>query len=141
MIRKVVTIDAGHSVREAAVLMVENGVSCLPVVSRGKLIGILTEKDMVSRVVSRGLNGDNLFVEEIMSYPVAITSPETPLEDATKQMLAKGVRKLPVVEEGRVVGILSLTDVAKAYPGVYSTLRKLVDEALLEKKATENYIT
>ena len=141
MIKNVVTIEAGQNVLQAAVLMGEKRVSSLPIVSKGKLIGIVTEKDMVLRVVARGLNGKKLLVEEIMSYPVAVTSPETQLEEATKLMLSKGVRKLPVVEDGHVVGILSLTDVAKAYPEVYSTLKKLVDEIIIEKKTTDFYIT
>jgi predicted transcriptional regulator len=141
MIKNVVTIEAGQNVLLAAQVMEEKGVSSLPVVSKGKLIGIVTEKDMVIRVVARGLNGKKLLVEEIMSYPVAITSPETQLEEATKMMLSKGVRKLPVVEDGHVIGILSLTDVAKAYPEVYSTLKKLVDEVIIEKKTNDFYIT
>jgi predicted transcriptional regulator len=140
MIKNVVTIEAGQNVLLAAQVMEEKGVSSLPVVSKGKLIGIVTEKDMVIRVVARGLNGKKLLVEEIMSYPVAITSPETQLEEATKMMLSKGVRKLPVVEDGHVIGILSLTDVAKAYPEVYSTLKKLVDEVIIEKKTNDFYI-
>jgi CBS domain-containing protein len=140
MIKNVVTIEAGQNVLQAAQVMEEKGVSSLPVVSKGKLIGIVTEKDMVIRVVARGLNGKKLLVEEIMSYPVAITSPETQLEEATKMMLSKGVRKLPVVEDGHVIGILSLTDVAKAYPEVYSTLKKLVDEVIIEKKTNDFYI-
>ena len=141
MIKNVVTIEAGQNVLQAAVLMGEKRVSSLPIVSKGKLIGIVTEKDMVLRVVARGLNGKKLLVEEIMSYPVAVTSPETQLEEATKLMLSKGVRKLPVVEDGHVVGILSLTDVAKAYPEVYSTLKKLVDEVIIDKKPNDFYIS
>ncbi len=140
MIKNIVTIEAGQNVLQAAVLMGEKHVSSLPIVSKGKLIGIVTEKDMVLRVVARGLNGKKLLVEEIMSYPVAITSPDTQLEEATKLMLSKGVRKLPVVEDGHVVGILSLTDVAKAYPEVYSTLKKLVDEVTIDKKTNDFYI-
>jgi predicted transcriptional regulator len=141
MIKNVVTIEAGQNVLQAAALMGEKRVSSLPIVSKGKLIGIVTEKDMVLRVVARGLNGKKLLVEEIMSYPVAVTSPETQLEEATKLMLSKGVRKLPVVEDGHVVGILSLTDVAKAYPEVYSTLKKLVDEVIIDKKTNDFYIS
>jgi len=140
MIKNIVTIEAGQNVLQAAVLMGEKRVSSLPIVSKGKLIGIVTEKDMVLRVVARGLNGKKLLVEEIMSYPVTITSPETQLEEATKLMLSKGVRKLPVVEDGHVIGILSLTDVAKAYPDIYSTLKKLVDEVTIDKKTNDFYI-
>ena len=140
MIKNIVTIEAGQNVLQAAELMGEKGVSSLPVVSKGKLVGIVTEKDMVIRVVARGLNGKKILVEEIMSYPVVITSPEIQLEEATKLMLSKGVRMLPVVEDGHVIGILSLTDVAKAYPEVYSTLKKLVDEIIIDKKTTDFYI-
>ena len=140
MIKNIVTIEAGQNVLQAAELMGEKGVSSLPVVSKGKLVGIVTEKDMVIRVVARGLNGKKILVEEIMSYPVVITSPEIQLEEATKLMLSKGVRMLPVVEDGHVIGILSLTDVAKAYPEVYATLKKLVDEIIIDKKTTDFYI-
>jgi CBS domain-containing protein len=137
MVRNVVTIEAGGSTRQAAKLMDERGISSLLVVSEGKLIGIVTEKDLVVRLLARGLSPDKTLVEEVMSYPVITTGPDADLEEATKKMLVNGIKKLPVVEDGHVVGILSLTDVAKTYPAVYSALQKIVQET--KKAAAPNF--
>ena len=124
----VVTIDAGYTASQAAKIMVYRNVSSLVVTSNKKLAGILTEKDMVTRVIARGLNPEKAKVMNIMSQPVIIVRPDSPLEHAVQVMLSQGIKKLPVLggEFGEeLVGILSLTDIAMLYPGLYATVKQL----------------
>jgi CBS domain-containing protein len=128
MISSVITIDAGYTVRQAAKIMVYKSVSSLVVTSNKRLAGILTENDMVTRVMARGLNPERAKVMSIMSQPVIVVKADSPLEQAVQVMLSQGIKKLPVLggEFGEeLVGIISLTDVAMLYPGLYATVKQL----------------
>ena len=124
----VITIDINYNARQAAKIMDYKGVSSLVVLSRKKLAGILTEKDLVTRVVAKGIDPEKAKIRDIMSQPVVIVRPDTSLESAIRVMLMQGVDKLPVLggEFGEdMVGILSLTDVAMLYPALYATMKQL----------------
>lgn len=129
MAREVVTIDSFQSAKNAARLMTKFGISALVVLTEGNLVGILTEKDILTRVVASGQDSDNVKVEEIMTEPVIVVNPEMPLEEAARIMLQEKVKKLPVVtkEEGgmRLVGMLSLTDIARLHPQLWEGIKKL----------------
>jgi CBS domain-containing protein len=86
-----------------------------------KVSGIVTEKDLCTRVVAKGGDPERVKVEEIMTQPVIFVRPDSLLEGAIQVMLIQGIKKLPVLggEFGEeLVGILSLTDVAMLYPAV-----------------------
>jgi CBS domain-containing protein len=124
----VVTIDSGYTVRQAAKMMAYRGVSSLVVTSKGRLAGILTEKDLVTRIIARGLSAEAERVGNVMTQPVFVVKPESLLEHAVQVMLTQGIKKLPVLggDLGEdLVGILSLTDVAMLYPGLYATVKQL----------------
>ena len=136
MANGVVTVEENLNIRNAAILMQRRSVSSLIVIHKGQLRGIVTEKDLVTRVLSRSANPESVKVGEVMSQPVMVTTPGTPLEDAVRMMLTQGIKKLPVVDEERLVGMLSLTDVAMTYPAVYTTLRQLQETELCRKEVT-----
>ena len=136
MANSVVTVEENLNIRNAAILMQRRSVSSLIVIHKGQLRGIVTEKDLVTRVLSRSANPESVKVGEVMSQPVMVTTPGTPLEDAVRMMLTQGIKKLPVVDEERLVGMLSLTDVAMTYPAVYTTLRQLQETELCRKEVT-----
>jgi CBS domain-containing protein len=136
MANSVVTVEENLNIRNAAILMQRRSVSSLIVIHKGQLRGIVTEKDLVTRVLSRSANPESVKVGEVMSQPVMVTTPCTPLEEAVRMMLTQGIKKLPVVDEERLVGMLSLTDVAMTYPAVYATLRQLQETELCRKEVT-----
>jgi signal-transduction protein with cAMP-binding, CBS, and nucleotidyltransferase domain len=140
----VVTIDAKYTARQAAKMMDYRGVSSLIVVSKKKLSGIITEKDLCTRVVAKGMNPELVKVEAIMTQPVVFVRPESPLESAIQVMLMQGIKKLPVLggEFGEdLVGILSLTDVAMMYPAMYASTKKLQETQQLPlEKDVDFYI-
>jgi CBS domain-containing protein len=109
-----------------------------------KLSGIITEKDLCTRVVAKGMNPESVKVEEIMTQPVVIVKPDSLLESAIQVMLLQGIKKLPVLggEFGEdLVGILSLTDVAMMYPAMYASIKKLQEsQPLPVEKNVDFYI-
>jgi len=136
MVNGVVTVEESLNIRNAAILMQRRSVSSLIVIHKGELRGIVTEKDLVTRVLSQRANPESTKVSEVMSQPVMVTTPGTPLEDAIRMMLTQCIKKLPVVDEEKLVGMLSLTDVAMTYPAVYTTLRQLQETELCRKEVT-----
>jgi len=112
MIREVVSIGPKESIDSAVRLMTEHGISSLVVTSEGVLHGIITERDVLTRVVAKGLRASEATVVDIMSPSLITITPDTPLEQANVIMVEKRIKKLPVVEPSthRLLGILSATD-------------------------------
>lgn len=114
MVENVVCIDADSAVRDAVVLMNLHGIGCLIAADRGKAVGIITERDVLKRVVAQSKDADKTKVSEIMSKPIIVGGPDMFVEDATKLILSKNIKKLPVMKNGRIVGIVTLSDIARA---------------------------
>ena len=127
MAREVITIDSSQSAKNAARLMTKFGISGLVVLSEGNLIGIITERDIITRVVATGLDPEKIMVREVMTEPVIVVNPVMPLENAVKIMFQERIKKLPVVykedDSLKLVGMLSITDVARLQPKLLETLR------------------
>lgn len=113
MVKNVVTIDADKNVMEAALLMSERNVGCLLVEEEGKVKGIITERDIVRRVVALAVDPTKIKVKDVMSSPLVVIKPEASVEDAAKVMVVYRVRRLPVIKEGKLVGLISATDLVK----------------------------
>jgi CBS domain-containing protein len=115
MTTEVVSIAPSESVENAAKIMDQRGISSLMVMSNETLQGIITERDILSRVVARGLKPPEVNVADVMSPSLITIGPDTTLEDANKIMVESRIKKLPVVEPEtrRLLGILSVTDFAR----------------------------
>ena len=134
MARDVVTLMPGHSIRHAAQIMLDHRVSGVPVVEDGRLVGILTEGDLLRRIefglpatgnddwaqaTSReGLARDYIKshswrVGDVMTKPVATVTEDMPLRDAATLMGTRGIKRLAVVRGDRLVGIVSRADLLK----------------------------
>jgi CBS domain-containing protein len=121
MTLSVVSISPVESVEDAARVMTRFGISSVVVSGGESLDGILTERDVLQRVVASGRDPKSTAVEEVMTRSVISANPEMSLEEAGTIMLSKRIKKLPVVhpcEGGRVLGILSLTDIASLQPEI-----------------------
>lgn len=116
MTRKVVTISPEASAQEAAQLLDQFRISGLPVVdARGDLIGIVTEADIISKVNRNGLlDQDGLRVADIMSREVMTVGEETPVSDIATLLTERKIKRVPVVRQGRLVGIVSRGDIVHA---------------------------
>ncbi|MFH0860460.1 MAG: DUF835 domain-containing protein [Candidatus Altiarchaeota archaeon] len=114
MIRDVKTTSGDSAVVDAARMMTDEGISSVVVVEKGKLAGILTEKDLATKVVALGKTPSKVKVKDVMSSPVLSASPETSILEAAKLLDRKGYKKLPIVSDGKLIGIVTETDLAHA---------------------------
>ena len=111
---RVVTICQDEPVIAAARLLKRMNLGALPVTDRsGRLRGMLTDRDIVLRCVAYGADARELRVADIMTRGVVTAEPETEVAEATRTMGGGQVRRLPVVEGGKLVGMLSLADMAR----------------------------
>jgi CBS domain-containing protein len=107
------TVDPSAKVVDAARAMRQQDVGPVPVVENDRLAGIVTDRDIVLRVVAEGADPQSTTVGEIMSSDLVTVDPDQPLEEALRLMAQHQVRRLPVCEEdGRLVGIVAQADVA-----------------------------
>ena len=112
MARAVVSVAPEDTLGEAAQKMVDEGVGSAVVLDHGRLIGILTERDLLKAAAGR-VHSSEARVREWMTEEPVTASPETSAEDAVRTMLDYGFRHLPVVEEGRTTGVVSLREVVR----------------------------
>lgn len=116
MARSVVTIDGAASAREAAVAMKARGVGSVVVLAAGAPVGIVTERDLAFRVVADRRDPDATRVDAIMSRPLATIAPSASVEEAAAMMKRLRIKRLVVVHDGAVRGMVSATDIAYAEP-------------------------
>ena len=109
----VLKIEVEASVFEAVQLMVEMNVGSLLVTEGGEITGIVTERDYLRRVTLEGRAERQTAVREIMSSPLIVASPETTVDECMALMTDRRIRHVPVVEDGRVVGLVSIGDLVK----------------------------
>jgi CBS domain-containing protein len=108
------TVDAEDPVRTAIQLMADHFVGALPVLSGGRLVGIVSERDYARKVVLMGRNSTETTVGTIMSAPVIQVGPQQTVNDCMMLMTDKRIRHLPVVENGELIGVISIGDCVKA---------------------------
>lgn len=139
MTERVITTDVNESVKNAARAMAKFGISSLVVFSEEGLKGILTERDIITRVVCAGLDPSEIPVGDVMSEPVIVVGPETPLEDAVQLMLVQQIKKLPVLEQKgedyNVLGILSLVDIARLHPELVCAMNSMIEVDMVSPEA------
>ncbi|MDB5081280.1 MAG: putative signal transduction protein with domain [Chloroflexi bacterium] len=116
-VREVMTTDVdmvspSTKIGEAARQMRDMNVGSLPVVDRQELVGIVTDRDITIRVTADGVNPDEVLVKEVMTAGPVTVRPDQTLDEASEMMSQHQVRRLPVVEKGKLVGMLALGDVA-----------------------------
>jgi signal-transduction protein with cAMP-binding, CBS, and nucleotidyltransferase domain len=107
------TIERGLTVALAARMMKERARGSLVVVDDRKPIGIITERDLVRRIIAEDKSTATK-VGDIMSEPLISVGPEATVSSAANVMYKNGIRRLPVIEEGRLLGIVTSTDLARA---------------------------
>lgn len=131
MVEKVVAVDAGDTVRYAAKLMSSLGIGCVVVLEQSSVVGIVTERDLLRRVIADAMDPEESLVGQIMStYPIVV-GRSLPLEKAVELMFEHGIKKLPVVEQvnerTNLVGLVTLTDIARIQPKIIETLKELFE--------------
>jgi CBS domain-containing protein len=107
-------IGPEDTVFDALRLMAEKEVGSLMVMDGARVVGLISERDYARKIVLLGRTSPNTLVKEIMTSHVAYTHLEQPIEECMAVMTEKRIRHLPVMEEGKLVGIISIGDLVKA---------------------------
>jgi CBS domain-containing protein len=110
------TVERSTSVLEAAKVMTGEDVGPLPVIEGGRLVGIVTDRDIVTRVLAEERDPQSTTVGDICSSDLITVTPEDDLDHALRKMASAQVRRLPVVEGDRIIGIVAQADVARLAP-------------------------
>ncbi|MEM0128098.1 MAG: CBS domain-containing protein [Thermoplasmatales archaeon] len=128
MSRNPISVSSSMSVKNAAEIMSDRKVSSLLIREDDKYVGIVTERDIVTKVAARGINASDVSVKEIMSSPLVYIDEDSPLEIAAEIMWKKKIRRLPVRREEKVVGILTENDIVRISPGLIEITRGIMGE-------------
>ena len=109
--RPVIKVNPELSVLEAIKVLASENIGAAIVMSGERLAGIFSERDYTRKVILKGRSSDSTRVEEIMTANVVVVSPRTKTRDCMALMTEKNIRHLPVVDEGRVIGMVSIRDI------------------------------
>ncbi|MEM1944993.1 MAG: CBS domain-containing protein [Nitrososphaerota archaeon] len=125
MTRNVLTVSPDTSAYRAAFLMAERGVGSCVVMRDDKLVGIVTERDLVRRVLAKGLPAKRTRIDRVMSSPVIVVGEGATLDEAIDIMADQNVKRLVVVGDAGVVGVVSVTDLMRVMGRTGTYLRGL----------------
>ena len=109
--RPVIKVSPEQSVLDAIKILATENIGAAIVMSGDRLAGIFSERDYTRKVILKGRSSDSTRVEEIMTVNVVVVNPRTKTRDCMALMTEKNIRHLPVVDEGRVIGMVSIRDI------------------------------
>jgi CBS domain-containing protein len=135
MSKKPVTVTPDTPLDEVARTMAVRDVGSVIVISNGRAVGIVTEKDIVTKVVTKGVQPSGVMVKDIMSSPLKTVGPMTEVLEAAKLMSANKIRRLPVVQNGELVGIVTENTILRFWPSLIEVTR---ERARMAASATED---
>jgi CBS domain-containing protein len=131
MVKNVITVHSDQTVRHAALVMSVKEIGCLVVLEKNRVVGIVTELDLIRRVIAASRDPDETLVRDVMSTPPVVAKPGLGLEDAVKLMFVHKIKKLIVAqevnEEKKLIGLVTLTDIARLEPALIETLKALFE--------------
>jgi CBS domain-containing protein len=126
MTRNVVAVRRETPLREAAEIMADNHIGCLVVKSEGKVTGIITDRDVLIFIADEShRNLDSFRVKDVMTDYVITIRPNNPVEKAVELMTANRIKKIPVLENDRLVGIITMSDIIWAQPKLMRELSRV----------------
>ena len=121
----VVTLDEDSASNKVATLMDENDLGCVIVTNKaGKPVGIITERDLVIRVLAKNLVPDTIEAKEIMTSPLVTIQPEATISEAARRMSRMDIRRLGVVYKGNLVGLISSRDILGVMPELIEMIQE-----------------
>jgi CBS domain-containing protein len=126
----VIACDCGTPVSEVVQTLATRRIGALPVLREGRVVGIVSERDVIYRLADRGKDCLDVRVEEIMTSPAITVEPSTTVDEALAMMTRRRFRHFPVVENGQLVAFISIGDLVK----------HKMDEVQHEAEALRNYI-
>ncbi|MBR2289326.1 MAG: CBS domain-containing protein, partial [Clostridia bacterium] len=110
--KEVVQATPETNLQQVAALMNQNHVGCIPICQEEQVVGLVTDRDIVTRAVASSLDCSSTKVSDIMNTKIIKTTPDTDIDEALETMKKNQIRRLPVIEDNKIVGILSMGDIA-----------------------------
>ena len=126
MRRNVKTVRTDDSVHAAVLKMNKFQIGSVIVTNNGRAVGIITERNILERIVEPRLDPGTIWAKDIMSSPLVTVDPNDTVEEAAKIMAQKRIKKLPVVEGEKIVGVVSTSDIVRANPTQIGILEELL---------------
>jgi CBS domain-containing protein len=136
----VVTMNENEASNKAAVVMAKNDLGCIIVINKaGKSIGIITERDLVIRVLAKNLKPDTVKAKEIMTTPLVTIEPDAAITEAARRMNRLDIRRLGVIYKGNLVGIISSKDILGVMPELIEIIqeRSRIEDAARTEETEE----
>ena len=134
MKNQVITVDSSISIKEAAKIMSDASVGCVVVMEKNVAVGIVTERDFVRRIAAKE-KPFSTPVKEVMSSPLIVINPNETVWELAELMKLRRIHKVPVVQENKLVGIVTTTDLTRlCSAGSDSEMRRVADQILLRLK-------
>lgn len=124
MTRGVICVEAGDSVFSAAQVMEKNDISSVIVTRKGEGVGIITERDILGKIVTKSKDPKKVKVSEIMTKPLITIKPSASIDDAARLMRDRDIRRLVVEEKGKVIGVISEFDIVRIEPALHLLVRE-----------------
>ncbi|MBU0763170.1 MAG: CBS domain-containing protein [Candidatus Altiarchaeota archaeon] len=124
MTKGVICVDVEDSVKLTAEVMKKNDISGLLVTKSGDGIGVITERDIIKKVVAEGKKPESTPVKDIMTSPLVTIAPDATIDDAATIMRDKDIRRLFVEDNGKIIGILSEFDIVKIEPALHLIMKE-----------------
>jgi len=122
---QVVAAKPQATIKEAAQIMSQMRIGCLVVMENDKVVGIVTESDIIGKVVANKKDPEKVTVEDVMTRNIIFTTPDETLDDAAEKMVENKIKRLPVLDDKKLVGIITATDLISFEPKMIETLSEL----------------
>ncbi|MDH5782710.1 MAG: CBS domain-containing protein [Candidatus Bathyarchaeota archaeon] len=127
MVSNVITTEKHNLVIDAGKIMNQHCIGCLVVMENGSPVGIVTERDLLKRVLGESKNPKKIRVQEIMSSPLIVGKPDMEIDEVTKLMFGRKIKKLPIVKDGKLVGLVTFTDLLSFQPSLIRVVKELTN--------------
>ena len=150
MVDRVLTVEVDASLTDAVKLMNKHEIGCLIVMKNGDPVGIVTERDLLKRVLAESEELKKVKVKEVMSKPLLTGKPDVEIENAARLMFQSKIKKLPIVKNGKLLGLVTLSDLLRIQPQLIRMykiftsdlaprrMKKVFDYYLLVQTETKN---
>jgi CBS domain-containing protein len=125
MVSNVMTIETNAFVMDAVKTMNQHAIGCLVVNENGSPVGIVTERDLLKRLLAESKNPKKTRVQEIMSKPLIVAKPDMEIEEVIKLMFNRKIKKIPIVEDGKLLGLVTFTDLLNFQPQLIKVVKQL----------------
>lgn len=113
MVKEVVKVNSGTLVDNAVKMMNKNEIGCLIIEDNGEPRGIVTQRDLLEKVLEKAKDPRKVAVSDIMTKKLVVGSPDMEIHEAARLMFKKRIMKLPIVENGKLIGLITLTNIAR----------------------------